>query len=98
MSGYFTEIQNELKSGVDSIKLFPRSAYDPNIISTFKASLPYLNVMLTGAVSLENMEKLFKSGSVSVGVGGKLLLPSKTGEFAKITNLSKKYMKKLRGG
>jgi 2-dehydro-3-deoxyphosphogluconate aldolase/(4S)-4-hydroxy-2-oxoglutarate aldolase len=91
-----TEMKQALKSGVDIIKLFPGSAYGPNIISAFKAPMPHLNIMPTGGVSLDNMAEWFKAGVVSVGVGGNLLAPAATGEFDKITEIAAEYMAKFR--
>lgn len=91
-----TEMQRALKSGVDIIKLFPGSAYGPSIVSAFKVPMPQLNIMPTGGVSLGNMEDWFKAGVVAVGVGGNLLAPAKTGDFAKVTEVAKQYMEKFR--
>lgn len=68
-----TEMQTALKSGVDIVKLFPGSTYGPSIISAFQAPLPYLNIMPTGGVSLDNMASWFEAGVTAVGVGGNLL-------------------------
>lgn len=89
-----TEMKNALKSGVDIIKLFPGSAFGPSIVSAFKAPLPQLNIMPTGGVGLENMEEWFNAGVVTVGVGGNLLAPAKTGDFDKVTEVAKQYMNK----
>ena len=56
-----TEMQTALKSGVDIVKLFPGSTYGPSIISAFQAPLPYLNIMPTGGVSLDNMASWFEA-------------------------------------
>lgn len=89
-----TEMKTALTYGVDIIKLFPGSAFGPSIVKTFKAPIPYLNIMPTGGVSLENMEDWFKAGGVCVGVGGNLLAPAATGGFAKVTEIAKQYMEK----
>lgn len=91
-----TEMKQALASGADIIKLFPGSAFGPKIISAFKAPLPQLNIMPTGGVSLENMEAWFKAGVVAVGVGGNLLAPAATGDFAKVTAIAQEYTAKYR--
>lgn len=91
-----TEMQIALKSGVDIIKLFPGSAYGPRIVSALKAPMPHLNIMPTGGVNLENMEDWFNAGAITVGIGGNLLAPAKTGEFDKVTEIARQYMEKLR--
>lgn len=91
-----TEMKTALNSGVDIIKLFPGNAYGPSIISAFKAPLPQLNIMPTGGVSLDNLEAWFKAGVVAVGVGGNLLKPAETGDFAGVTAVAKQYAEKYR--
>ncbi|MGX7198458.1 bifunctional 4-hydroxy-2-oxoglutarate aldolase/2-dehydro-3-deoxy-phosphogluconate aldolase [Enterococcus nangangensis] len=91
-----TEMKTALKAGVDIIKLFPGSAYGPSIIKAFKAPLPFLNIMPTGGVSLDNMDEWFKAGVITVGVGGNLLAPLATGDFAKITEVAKEYVAKFK--
>nr|WP_295974635.1 bifunctional 4-hydroxy-2-oxoglutarate aldolase/2-dehydro-3-deoxy-phosphogluconate aldolase [uncultured Bacillus sp.] len=89
-----TEMKTALTYGVDIIKLFPGSAFGPSIVKAFKAPLPHLNIMPTGGVSLDNMEDWFNSGVVCVGVGGNLLASAATGDFEKVTEIAKQYMKK----
>jgi len=95
-----SEMKEALKAGADIIKLFPGSAYGPSIISAFKAPLPQLNIMPTGGVSLANMAEWFDAGVVAVGVGGNLLAPAVTGDFAAVTEVAKQYaaqLKEIRG-
>jgi 2-dehydro-3-deoxyphosphogluconate aldolase/(4S)-4-hydroxy-2-oxoglutarate aldolase len=91
-----TEMKTALTYGVDIIKLFPGSAFGPSIVKSFKAPIPHLNIMPTGGVSLDNLEDWFKAGVVCVGVGGNLLAPAATGDFEKVTEISKQYMEKYR--
>lgn len=91
-----TEIKDALKIGVDIIKLFPGSAYGPSIISAFKAPLPQVNIMPTGGVSKNNMKDWFKAGVVAVGVGGNLLKPAETGNYAGVTEAAREYMLELK--
>lgn len=89
-----TEIQTALKSGVDIVKLFPGSAFGPKIVKALKGPLPYVDVMPTGGVSLENMEDWFEAGVICVGVGGNLLSEAPKGNFDKVTEMAKLYMEK----
>ena len=91
-----TEMQTAMKAGVDIVKLFPGSAYGPSIVKGFKAPFPFLNIMPTGGVSLDNMEAWFKAGVVTVGVGGNLLAPLATGDFDQITEVAKQYVAKFK--
>ncbi len=89
-----TEIQTALKAGVEIVKLFPGNAYGPSIISAIKAPFPYVNIMPTGGVNLDNMEEWLAAGAVSIGVGGSLFAPAETGDFAAVTTSAREYMDK----
>lgn len=91
-----TEMKQALTAGADIIKLFPGSVYGPSVVSAFKAPLPQLNIMPTGGVSLENLEEWFAAGVVAVGVGGNLLAPAATGDFAKVTEVAKLYAQRYK--
>lgn len=91
-----TEMQTALKAGVDIVKLFPGSAFGPSIIPAFKAPLPHINIMPTGGVSLENMRDWLEAGVVALGVGGNLLAPVASGDFAKVSENARAYADKLK--
>ncbi len=91
-----TEVAKAMTFGSDIIKLFPGSAFGPSFIGAIKAPLPQASIMPTGGVSLENMDQWFNAGCVAVGVGGNLLAPAKTGNYAEITVLAKEYMDKFK--
>lgn len=91
-----TEIKEAMKAGVDIVKLFPGSVYNSSIISAFKAPLPHVNIMPTGGVGLDNMQEWFKAGAITVGIGGNLLKPAETGDYERITEMAKSYMKELK--
>ena len=90
-----TEMKEALKAGSDIIKLFPGTAFGPSIVKAFKAPLPHLNIMPTGGVCLENMQEWFDAGVTAVGVGGSLLAPAETGDFAAVTEVARQYMEKF---
>ncbi|OJG21259.1 keto-hydroxyglutarate-aldolase/keto-deoxy- phosphogluconate aldolase [Enterococcus columbae DSM 7374 = ATCC 51263] len=90
-----TEMKEALEYGADIVKLFPGSAFGSSMIRAFKAPLPQLNIMPTGGVNLENMEKWFKAGAVAVGIGGNLLAPLKDENYPLITEISQEYIKRL---
>lgn len=90
-----TEVQTAMKSGVDIVKLFPGNVSGVEMVKAIKAPLPYVNIMPTGGVSLDNMTAWFDAGVVAVGVGGNLLEPASRGEFDKITEIARQYTEKL---
>ncbi|WP_430116775.1 bifunctional 4-hydroxy-2-oxoglutarate aldolase/2-dehydro-3-deoxy-phosphogluconate aldolase [Neobacillus rhizosphaerae] len=90
-----TEMKHALESGVDIVKLFPGNAFGPDFVKAVKGPLPQINLMPTGGVDLENVGQWIKNGCVAVGVGGNLVAPAKTGDFAKITEYAREYVKKV---
>jgi len=102
MPGILTlgEIKEALKLGVDVLKLFPGSAFGPDFVKAVKGPMPYINIMPTGGVDLDNMEKWLKAGCIAVGIGGNLTAPAKQGRYDEITRLAAEYVakfKQLRG-
>lgn len=91
-----TEMKTALESGVDIVKLFPGNVFGPDFIKAVKAPLPYINIMPTGGVNLENVDQWIKNGCVAVGIGGNLVEPAKTGDFNKITELAEQYVQKVK--
>ncbi|WP_297598450.1 bifunctional 2-keto-4-hydroxyglutarate aldolase/2-keto-3-deoxy-6-phosphogluconate aldolase [uncultured Cetobacterium sp.] len=87
-----TEMIRAMELGCDIIKLFPGSAFGPDFIKAVKAPLPHANIMPTGGVSLENVDKWIKNGVSAVGVGGKLA----TGPSSEITETAKAFVAKIK--
>lgn len=90
------EMKEALKYGVDVLKLFPGSAFGPDFVKAVKGPMPHVNIMPTGGVDLENMEKWVKGGCVAVGIGGNLTAPAKEGRYDLITELASKYVTKFK--
>ncbi|MEH7544306.1 MULTISPECIES: bifunctional 4-hydroxy-2-oxoglutarate aldolase/2-dehydro-3-deoxy-phosphogluconate aldolase [Bacillaceae] len=90
-----TEMKRALEAGSDIVKLFPGSAFGPDFVKAVKAPLPQINIMPTGGVDLENVDRWIRNGCVAVGVGGNLVAPAKTGDFDKITEYAKQYIEKV---
>lgn len=94
------EIVEAMEAGADLIKVFPGSAFGPDIIKAFKGPLPQANFVPTGGVSLDNVDQWIKNGCVAVGVGGELTAGAKRNDYALVTETAKKFVeavKKARG-
>ncbi|MDD7306252.1 MAG: bifunctional 2-keto-4-hydroxyglutarate aldolase/2-keto-3-deoxy-6-phosphogluconate aldolase [Peptoniphilaceae bacterium] len=87
-----TEILEALSYGVDIIKLFPGSLTGPSYVKAIHGPIPYVNIMPTGGVSLENVEEWFKVGVYAVGAGSNLVKGTKE----EISQKSKQYLEKIR--
>ncbi|MFE4711361.1 bifunctional 2-keto-4-hydroxyglutarate aldolase/2-keto-3-deoxy-6-phosphogluconate aldolase [Paenibacillus sp. NPDC056722] len=90
------EMKEALKFGVDVLKLFPGSAFGPDYIKAVKGPMPYVNIMPTGGVDLNNMDKWINGGSLAVGIGGNLTAPAKEGRYDLITELAAQYVAKFK--
>ncbi|MDD7305421.1 MAG: bifunctional 2-keto-4-hydroxyglutarate aldolase/2-keto-3-deoxy-6-phosphogluconate aldolase [Peptoniphilaceae bacterium] len=87
-----TEILEALSYGVDIIKLFPGSLTGPSYVKAIHGPIPYVNIMPTGGVSLENLEEWFKVGVYAVGAGSNLVKGTKE----EISKKSKQYLEAIR--
>jgi 2-dehydro-3-deoxyphosphogluconate aldolase / (4S)-4-hydroxy-2-oxoglutarate aldolase len=68
-----TEILAAHDAGADIIKVFPATALGPQFIKDVRAPLPYVKLIPTGGVTVENAGDWIRAGAVAVGVGSALL-------------------------
>ncbi len=91
-----TEITNALEAGCEIVKIFPGGTLGTSFISSLKSPLPQVQVMVTGGVNLDNATDWFKAGVGAIGIGGEFNKLSAIGEFDKITEMAKEYVKRVR--
>lgn len=73
-----TELVEALEAGVDMIKAFPISNYyGPSLVKTIKTPLPYVSILSSGGVTLENVDEWVENGVDCMGVGSLLTKGSK---------------------
>lgn len=68
-----TEIFEAWELGADVVKVFPGSVGGPAFLKHLKGPFPFIEVMTTGTVTLENAAQFIKAGACAVGVGGELV-------------------------
>ena len=68
-----TEILAAWEAGADAVKLFPARSVGPNYIKDVREPLPFLRLIPTGGIDLDNIEAYLKKGVFAVGVGGNLV-------------------------
>src|SRR6058998_514548 len=68
-----TELLAASRAGASLVKLFPASAVGPRYLREVLAPLPFLRVVPSGGVSLENAGEWIRAGAVAVSVGGALV-------------------------
>jgi len=74
MPGAFTptELLEAWRAGAPVVKLFPASAVGPGYIRDVLAPLPFLRLVPSGGVSLENVGDWIRAGAAAVSVGSAL--------------------------
>lgn len=74
----YSEAVLALEAGASMIKAFPISNfYGPKLGSTFRTPLPYLPIMSSGGVTVENVKEWLSAGVEVLGVGSLLTKGSK---------------------
>lgn len=89
-----TEILEAWELGADVVKVFPGSVGGPAFLKHLKGPFPFIELMTTGTVTLENAAQFIKAGACAIGVGGELV-GSKTiaaREFDQITQNARTFI------
>ncbi|VTS12690.1 bifunctional 2-keto-4-hydroxyglutarate aldolase/2-keto-3-deoxy-6-phosphogluconate aldolase [Streptococcus pseudoporcinus] len=90
-----TEITTALEYSCELVKLFPGGTIGQDFISSIKAPLPQVKVMVTGGVNSGNAKEWFQAGASAIGIGGEFNKLAARGEFEKISTLANEYCTKL---
>ena len=85
-----TEMKYAYDLGAEVIKLFPAGTVGPSYIKHIKGPLPFLKIIVTGGVELDevSLAKWIEAGVFAVGVGSQLFNEKniKTGNYTGIEN------------
>ncbi len=83
-----TEILHAYEAGADVVKVFPAGSLGPGFIKGVLAPLPYLKLMPTGGVSLDNATEWLRAGAVAVGAGSSSSRPTpwRCGDWSRLTD------------
>ena len=75
MPGAFTpsEIYKAYECGADVVKVFPADVLGMSYFKSIKAPMPFLKIMPTGGVTLDNAGEWLAAGACAVGVGSALV-------------------------
>jgi 2-dehydro-3-deoxyphosphogluconate aldolase/(4S)-4-hydroxy-2-oxoglutarate aldolase len=68
-----TELLEAWRAGAPTVKLFPASTGGPRYLREVLAPLPFLRVVPSGGVSLENAAEWIRAGAAAISVGSALL-------------------------
>jgi len=97
IGGAFTpsEILATWQAGANAVKIFPAAAVDgPKYLQMIHEPLPYIPLVPTGGVNLENLPKFLKGGALFVGAGGDLVSQDalKSGHTEVIIEKARQYL------
>jgi 2-dehydro-3-deoxyphosphogluconate aldolase/(4S)-4-hydroxy-2-oxoglutarate aldolase len=68
-----TEIFAAWDAGADVIKLFPATSLGPRYLKDIAGPFPYIKMLPTGGVTIDNIGEWIAAGAVAVGIGSDLL-------------------------
>ncbi len=93
-----TEMIQAIEWGADMVKIFPASGLGVQYIKDIKGPFPYIPVIPTGGVKLDNVSSFIQAGVSAVGIGGNLLDPKAIQDhnFMAITEIAKRYVTAVR--
>lgn len=93
-----SECQLACEAGADYVKLFPVVNLGADYLKAIAAPLSHIKFMAVGGVTAENLVDYMKAGAVGIGTGGDLVNKEavKNGEFDKITERAKQYVKAIK--
>ena len=94
-----SEIVTAWKAGADMVKVFPAGAMGgASYIKSVKASLPQIELVPTGGVTLANAASFIEAGAAAVGVGADLVDTKaiRAGQPEKITEAARAFIEAVR--
>ena len=99
MPGAFTptELLGAWRAGAPVVKLFPASAVGPGYIRDVLAPLPFLRLVPSGGVSLENAGDWIRAGAAAVSVGSALVSAAllAEGSAAELTARARSFVERV---
>jgi len=92
-----SEILKAWNLGVDLVKIFPVKAVGgASYIQTIKETLPFIEIMTTGGVTVENFNEFLQAGATAVGLSSSLIGSNRFNDPKTITQRAKMVIQKLR--
>jgi len=86
------EAQKALEYGSELIKLFPGDITGSKMIKDLKGPFPYINILPSGGVNVDNVAEWFAAGAVAVSAGGGVTAPAANNNYSEVTENAKKFM------
>ena len=97
VAGAYTssEIVKAVQLGADYVKIFPASSAGPKYIRAIKEALPFVNIMVTGGINLDNLNEYIASGASLVGISTALTGNNNTFDKNAVASNAKKFKEAL---
>jgi len=95
--GVFTpsEIASALRKECMVLKLFPGDIARPQGLKALKGPFPNANFMVTGGVSVDNLDEWFQAGAMAVGAGSNLTYKAKNEDYDGVTIDARLWVDKI---
>ena len=91
--GSVTEVISAIENGSDIVKIFPGGVLGSSFIKDVHGPIPYANMMPSGGVNIDNMDKWINAGAYAIGIGSALT----KGGIDKIVDTTKAFVEKYNG-
>lgn len=93
-----TEMVQAIEWGADLVKLFPGASLGVQFIKDVKGPYPYIPVIPTGGVDLDNVGDFVKAGAAAVGIGSHLVNRTaiEQADYSVIRDTAAKYVEAIR--
>jgi 2-dehydro-3-deoxyphosphogluconate aldolase/(4S)-4-hydroxy-2-oxoglutarate aldolase len=94
-----TEMLEAWRAGATAVKLFPASTGGPRYLREVLAPLPFLRVVPSGGVSLENAAEWIRAGAAAISVGSALVSAALVGHtaWAELTTRARAFVDSVSG-
>jgi len=89
------EIIDAISYGVDIVKLFPSNLLKPDFIKDIKGPIPHAQLMPSGGVDLDNIDKWIMAGSFAIGLGGALTRNVINKDYCSVKKEAQKFVEKV---
>ncbi|MQW22991.1 MULTISPECIES: bifunctional 4-hydroxy-2-oxoglutarate aldolase/2-dehydro-3-deoxy-phosphogluconate aldolase [unclassified Lactococcus] len=86
------EAQEALQYGSELIKLFPGDITGAKMIKDLKGPFPYINILPSGGVNVQNIGEWLSAGAVAVSAGGGLTAPALHDDYQAVTDNAKAFV------
>ena len=94
-----TEIVRAHQLGVSAVKVFPMGSLGLSYLKEIRAPLAHVPMMVTGGVTLDNIQDFLKAGAFAVGIGGNLVSKQliANGDFKQMEDVARQFVSRAKG-